>query len=128
MTTSTKNTTVNWADPLSNHSKNMFVLLCFLWLKSFQKLNQRALVVIAEPRLFLKLIGAEIVSTIHDQVRTLAELQHLRHERTQYPRRVLITRLVSQLLERALHVEQEFENFSVALRSFTKPGRIPEQI
>src|SRR5690242_13697534 len=106
----------------------MFVLLRFSCLKSLQKLDERALVFIAESRLFLKLISTKIVPAIHDQIRTLAELQHLRHERTQRARRLLITRALRQLLERALHLDQQFENFSIALRSITEPGRLPEQV
>ncbi len=46
-------------------------------LECFYKLDECPFVVIAQPGLFLKEIGAEVVPAIHDEIWAFAEIKHL---------------------------------------------------
>src|SRR5689334_8258676 len=68
------------------------------------------------------------MATVHDQIRAFAELQHRPNEWFQRLCCLLVAGPLRQILERLLDVQEEFQDFSISLRSLAKPSGLTEQI
>src|SRR5262245_52413445 len=75
-------------------------------LEGLEKGDQRALVVVAQPGLFLEEVGAEIVAAVDHEVRALAQLQQRVHQVGEDLLGLLVAGSRGQRLEVAIHSEQ----------------------
>src|SRR5262249_61228927 len=84
-------------------------------LEGLEKLDQGALVVVAQPRLLLEGAGAEVVAAVHDVVRALAELEETVPQLRELPARLLVGGLGRQRAQVVLDVEEQLKDLRAVL-------------
>src|SRR5262245_49121426 len=77
--------------------------------EGLQELDERPLVGVAQARLLLEAVGAEVVAAVDHEVRALAELEHGVDEVGEDLPRLIVGGAHRQLLEVVLDLDQQLE-------------------
>src|SRR5262245_1862961 len=85
--------------------------------EGLEEFDQRALVVVAQPRLPLEGTRAEVVTAVDHVVGTLAQLDEIGDEVVEHRAGLGVARVPWQLLEVVLGLDQEFEQLVGLLRA-----------